>query len=191
MITQLLISLRALVVLTLVTSGIYPLLITGIAQSLFPTQANGSIVYKDGRAAGSVLLAQKFTDAGYFHPRPSASDYGTVPSGGSNRGFTSRELLDAVAGRRAAWGDGAPADLLYASASGLDPHLSPEGAHFQIARVAQARGIPPDVVSGLVQRYTEGPQLGFLGQPRVNVLALNLALDGNGAPSMVFIDKNE
>ncbi len=177
MITQLFISIRAFLVLTIITCVFYPLAITGIAQLLFPAQANGSIVRRGGEPAGSVLLAQKFTEARYFLPRPSAADYATVASGASNQGFTSKKLLDAVTERRAAWGGNAPSDLLYASGSGLDPHISPEAAQHQVARVAQARGVAPEAITALVQQHTEGPQFGFLGQSRVNVLALNLALD--------------
>ena len=177
MIKQLLISIRALVVLTIVTGVIYPLIVTGIGLVVFPRQAAGSFVEIGGKPAGSVLIAQKFTDPRYFWPRPSAADYGTVASGASNQGFTSKKLLDAVRERRQVFGAAAPADLLYASASGLDPHVSPEAAAFQIPRIAAARGMTPERVSAVVAQLTEPPQLAFLGQPRVNVLLLNLALD--------------
>jgi len=177
MITQLFTSIRAFLVLTVITCVFYPLAVTGIAQLAFPAQANGSIVRRGGQSIGSTLLAQKFTDPKYFRPRPSAADYATVASGASNQGFTSKKLLDAVTERRAAWGENAPSDLLYASGSGLDPHISPEAAQYQVVRVAQARGVSPEAIAALVQQHTEGPQFGFLGQPHVNVLALNLALD--------------
>ena len=177
MFKEILISLRAILVLTVITSIAYPLLITGIAQLAFPSQANGSLVRSGDQIIGSELLAQKFTAAKYFWPRPSAADYGTVASGASNQGFTSKKLLDAITERRATLGENAPADLLTTSGSGLDPDISPEAAHYQIARVAAARNLPTKTVEMLVDHKTLGPQLGFLGQPRVNVLALNRALD--------------
>lgn len=175
--THILSSLRALVVLTVLTSVAYPLLVTGIAQTLFPREANGSLVRFGDTLAGSTLLAQRFSAPRYFWPRPSAADYATVPSGASNQGFTSRKLLAAIEERRRTLGPDAPADLLTASASGLDPDISPAAASFQIARVAAARNLPPERVADLVAAITQPPQLGFLGEPRVNVLRLNLALD--------------
>jgi K+-transporting ATPase ATPase C chain len=177
MLAETLISIRALLVLTILTSVAYPLAITGLAQAFFRDQANGSLVKNGGQLAGSTLLAQKFTTPRYFWPRPSAADFATVASGASNQGFTSRKLLDGVNERRAALGVNAPADLLYASGSGLDPHISPEAARYQVARVAAARGIPAAKLAALVQKSIEPPQLGFLGQARVNVLLLNRALD--------------
>lgn len=174
---EILTSFRALVVFTVLTGILYPLAVTGIAQALFPGQAGGSLVKRGDTLVGSSLLAQNFTGDLYFHPRPSSADFGTVASGASNQGFTSKKLLDAVNERRAALGDGAPPDLLYASGSGLDPHISPEAAAFQTDRVASARGWTPEKIRAAVVRATEEPQYGFLGQARVNVLKLNIALD--------------
>ncbi|GAT35116.1 K+-transporting ATPase ATPase C chain [Terrimicrobium sacchariphilum] len=175
--TDYLVSLRAIVVFTVLTGLAYPLAMTGVAQALFPHAANGSLVGPATQPAGSALLAQKFTAPKYFWPRPSASDYGTVPSGASNQGFTSAKLAAGVEERRAAIGPNAPSDLLYASGSGLDPHISPEAAEYQVARVAAARQLPPEAIRRVVATATEGPQFGFLGQSRVNVLVLNRALD--------------
>jgi len=177
MIKEILTSLRAILVLTVITSIAYPLVITGIGQLAFPSQANGSLVKSGDQVVGSALLAQKFTDAKYFWPRPSAADYATVASGASNQGFTSQKNLDTINQRRTSLGNDAPADLLTASGSGLDPDISPEAARFQIARVAAARKLSPEAVSKIVDTTTQGPQLGFLGEPRVNVLALNRALN--------------
>lgn len=177
MIKHLITSIRALVVFTVITGVVYPLIVTAIGLMAFPRQAAGSFVEVNGQPAGSVLLAQKFREPRYFWPRPSAADYGTVASGASNQGYTSRKLLDAVRERQQAIGDKAPSDLLYASGSGLDPHISPEAAEYQMARVAAARGWTADKVAALVVQFTEPPQLAFLGQSRVNVLLLNIALD--------------
>lgn len=177
MIKEILTSLRVILVLTVITSVAYPLVITGIARLAFPSQANGSLVKSDGQIVGSALLAQKFTSVKYFWPRPSAADYATVASGASNQGFTSKKNLDAINERRAALGANAPADLLAASGSGLDPDISPEAARFQIARVAAARGLPAEKIRWLVDSSIQPRQLGFLGQPCVNVLLLNIALD--------------
>jgi K+-transporting ATPase ATPase C chain len=177
MFKDILASLRAILVLTLLTSVLYPLVVTGVAQLIFPSQANGSLVKSGDHLAGSALLAQKFTSPKYFWPRPSAGDYATVASGASNQGFTSRKLADAVTERRAALGADAPADLLTTSGSGLDPHISPAAARFQAARVAAARNLPVEKVTALVEKSLEPPQLGFLGQARVNVLLLNRDLD--------------
>ena len=173
----LLTSLRALIVLSVLTGVIYPLAITGIASQLFPAQARGSLVLENGVVRGSTLIAQKFTGATYFHPRPSAADYATVASGASNQGFTSAKLLQAVRERQADLGPDAPPDLLYASASGLDPDISPEAARYQAPRVAAARNLPLAAVLRMIDANTEDAQFGFLGQPRVRVLKLNLALD--------------
>jgi len=170
-------SIRAIIVLTIITSVAYPLLITGIGQLAFPSQANGSLVKSGGKIVGSALLAQKFAAARNFWPRPSAADYATVASGASNQAFTSKKLLDAVNERRSEFGHDAPADMLYASGSGLDPHISPEAARYQAARVAAARKLPLEKVDALVEKSIEPPQFGFLGQARVNVLLLNRALD--------------
>lgn len=177
MIKELIASLRALVALTLLTGVLYPLGMTAVSQLAFPRQANGSQLQVDGKLAGSTLLAQKFTSPRYFWPRPSAGDYATVASGASNQSFTSKKLLDAVNERRAALGKDAPSDLLYASGSGLDPHISPAAAAYQAERVAKARGLELAKVAALIQSQTEPPQFGFLGEPRVNVLLLNRALD--------------
>jgi K+-transporting ATPase ATPase C chain len=178
-------SIRLLIVMTVLTGLVYPLIITGLAQWLMPEQANGSLVFRHGEAVGSALLAQPFNGDRYFWPRPSAAAYATVPSGASNWGPTSAALAAAVRERaakiRASHGLAAdapvPADLVFASASGLDPHISPEAADLQVSRVAGARGLAEDVVWSLVARFTEPPQWSLLGQPRVNVLRLNLALD--------------
>lgn len=170
-------SIRIYIVLTLLTGIIYPLALTGIAQLLFPTQANGSRTVEDNKLVGSDLLAQKFESAKYFWPRPSAGDFATLPSGASNKGPTSADLKKAIDERREKFGNDAPVDLLTASGSGLDPHISPEGARLQISRIAAARNMSIQKVTELVDRTIEPPQFGFLGEPRVNVLKLNLALD--------------
>lgn len=173
--------------LSLLTGLAYPLATTVLAQALFPAQATGSLLIKDGRTVGSTLIGQSFREAGHFWGRPSAtalmSNNGTA-SGGSNLGPLNPALLDAVRGRiealRAADPDNraaVPADLVTASASGLDPHISPAAAHYQVARIARVRGLPPEQVQGLVSHHTEGAWFGFFGESRVNVLALNLALD--------------
>jgi K+-transporting ATPase ATPase C chain len=170
-------SLRIYIVLTVLTGVIYPLAITGVAQLFFPKQANGSRIIENGKLIGSDLLVQKFESPKYFWPRPSAADYATLPSGASNKGPTSADLKKAVDDRRAKFGPDAPIDMLTASGSGLDPHISPEAARLQIPRVAAARNTSIPKVSELVDQTVEPPQLGFLGEPRVNVLRLNRALD--------------
>ncbi|HZP60062.1 MAG TPA: potassium-transporting ATPase subunit KdpC [Opitutaceae bacterium] len=170
---------------TVVTGLLYPLAITIFAQFAFPGQANGSLVMRDGKLVGSALIAQQFQGDKYFWPRPSAGGYATVPSGASNYGPTSAKLQQAVDASLAALRKAhnlpadapVPADLVFASASGVDPHISPEAAQFQITRVANARSMSADQVAALVHKFTEPPQWGFLGEPRVNVLLLNLALD--------------
>lgn len=170
-------SLRIYLVLTLLTGILYPLAMTGVARLCFPTQANGSIVVDNGKLVGSELLAQKFESPRYFWPRPSAADFATVPSGASNKGPTSADLKKSIDERRGKFGTNAPIDLLTASGSGLDPHISPEAARSQISRVAAARNISPQRISQFVDQTIESPQLGFLGEPRVNVLRLNRGLD--------------
>lgn len=178
-------------VLTVLLGIAYPLLMTGISQVLFPSQANGSLVRdSSGNVIGSALLAQSFTDARYFHVRPSAAGtdgYDATNSGGSNLGPSNQKLIDAVTDHAAAYrsenglADDAPVpvDAVTTSASGLDPDITPANALLQVNRVATARGTTPDQVRSLVDRYTEGRSLGILGEPRVNVLKLNLALDGS------------
>jgi K+-transporting ATPase ATPase C chain len=179
-------------VLTLVTGVIYPLVITGISQAVFPDRANGSLIVKDGKAVGSELIGQPFSDPKYFWGRPSATGpmpYNAQASSGSNQGPTNPALMDAVKGRIQALRDAdpgniapIPVDLVTASASGLDPHVSPAAAEYQVKRVAKARGLRVEAVEDLVAGHTEGRQFGFLGEPRVNVLKLNLALDTLAAP---------
>jgi K+-transporting ATPase ATPase C chain len=172
---------------TLLLGIIYPLAVTGLAR-LWPDQARGELITRNGVTVGSRIIAQPFTGPGYFHPRPSAAGsgigYDPVNSGGSNLGPTSRKLVERVQAAVSALqteNPGQPAstpiDLLTTSGSGLDPHISPAGAAYQAARVARARGVSEETVMKLIGEHTEGRQLGFLGEPRVNVLELNLALD--------------
>lgn len=178
-------ALRVLLLLSLITGIAYPWLITAVAQGAFPSQANGSLVVLNNGTRGSLLLAQSFSGDQYFHPRPSAVAYATIPSGASQAGPTSAALRKEIDRRRAeilalekpAAGVTVPEDLLMASGSGLDPHISPEAARFQAPRIARVRGIEKQVMLDLIVRLGEGPQGGFLGEPRVNVLKLNLALD--------------
>jgi K+-transporting ATPase ATPase C chain len=183
-------QLRPAIVLTLLLCGLtgvlYPGLVTALAQLLFPRQANGSVIAPGGRPVGSALIGQGFARPDYFHPRPSAAGagYDATASGGSNRGPTDRRLADTITARvaRVVRENGiaagpVPADMVTASASGLDPHISPANAAAQVGRVARARDMDEAQVRALVRRLTEGRQLGFLGEPRVNVLLLNLALD--------------
>src|SRR5213594_1519178 len=179
-------ALVSLALLTIVTGLAYPAIVTGIAQVAFPYRANGSLVVKDGKTLGSELIGQPFDDPKYFWGRLSATTpfaYNAGSSSGSNLSPTNADLVKAVQARvdalRAADpGNTAPVpvDLVTASGSGLDPHISPAAALYQVNRVAQARKLQPDAVRALVERHTEGRQFGFLGEPRVNVLALNLAL---------------
>ena len=172
--------------LTLVTGVAYPLVVTGIATVAFPSQAAGSLIEKDGKAIGSALIGQAFSDPGNFWGRPSATSptaNNAANSGGSNQGPLNPALVDAVKGRIAALkaadpddGQPVPVDLVTASASGIDPHISVAAARYQALRVANARGLPPAQVEALIERHTEGRRFGFLGEPRVNVLALNLEL---------------
>ena len=179
----------SLVALTVLTGLIYPAVVTGIAQLLFPSQANGSLIYRDGKPVGSALIGQPFDDPKYFWGRPSATSPfpdNAGSSGGSNLGPTNPDLQKAVQGRiealRAADpGNTAPipVDLVTASGSGLDPDISPAAALYQVRRVAKARGLTEDAVRQLVEQQVEGRQFGFLGEPRVNVLRLNFALDAS------------
>ena len=173
--------------LTLITGLLYPLAVTALAQVIFPRQANGSLILRDGQPAGSTLIGQPFDDPQYFWGRLSATEppYNAAASSGSNLGPTSAALIEKAQGRIAALqaadsGNTAPipVDLVTASGSGLDPHVSPAAAYYQVPRVARARGLAPAVVNRLVAQYTENRQFGLLGEPRVNVLLLNLALDG-------------
>ena len=189
-------ALVVLIALTLITGLVYPLAMTGIAQVIFPHQANGSMIERDGKVVGSELIGQVFESDKYFHGRPSATTapdpkdptktvpapYNAANSGGSNLGPSNKALIDRVKEDMAKLqkenpGSPVPADLVTTSASGLDPHISPEAALFQVPSVAKARNLPEERIRQLVEDYTEGRFLGLLGEPRVNVLLLNLALD--------------
>jgi K+-transporting ATPase ATPase C chain len=173
--------------LTLLTGIAYPLLVTGVSQVAMPDKANGSLIMKDGKPIGSSLMGQSFSDPKYFWSRPSSTSpmpNNPTASGGSNLGPTNPALMDAIKGRVQALRDAdpgnkqpVPVDLVTASGSGLDPHISPAAANYQLARVARVRNLSQDVVSKLVVEHTEGRQFGIFGEPRVNVLELNLALD--------------
>lgn len=173
------------IVTTVLFGVVYPFVVTGLAQVLFHDKANGQLLYKDGQLIGSRIIGQPFTAPQYFHSRPSAAGngYDAANSGASNYAPTNKKLIDRVAGDVAAYqperpGADVPIDLVTASASGLDPDITPAAAEFQIARVARERHLPDDTVRRLVSDHTQGRQLGFLGEPRVNVLLLNLDLDG-------------
>ncbi len=180
-------ALRATVILAAVVCGLYPALVTAVAQAVFPAKANGSLVVRDGRVEGSTLLGRSFSGARYFHPRPSAAGtgYDAIRSGGSNLGPTSRTLIETIGRRALAYRTEnglppdvpVPVDAVTASGSGLDPHISLANALLQAPRVARARGLSAAAVQARIEALAEGRWLGFLGEPRVNVLVLNLALD--------------
>ena len=194
-------ALMMIVLFTIITGLIYPFAVTGAAQVLFPRQANGSLVVVDGKVVGSALMGQVFTDERYFHGRPSATlapdpndasktvdaPYNAANSAGSNLGPTSKALIERIKGdvdklKEENASTRVPTDLVTASGSGLDPHISPEGALFQVPRVAKARKMPEDRVRAFVNQHIEGRTLGILGEPRVNLLALNMALDRAATP---------
>ena len=193
-------ALVLIVLFTLVTGLVYPLAMTGIAQAVFPSSANGSLIERNGKVIGSALIGQNFTDAKYFWPRPSAtsaadpndptksvsSPYNAAASSGSNKGPTAKDLIQRVGEdvaklKEIAPGRSIPVDAVTASGSGLDPHISPAYAELQVARVAKARGLGEAQVRAIVAQHTQGRVLGLLGEPAVNVLLLNLALDQAGA----------
>jgi len=188
MLRQIINAFALLMVFTILTGLVYPLAMTGLAQALFPFEANGSILIQDGKSIGSALIGQNFTSANYFHGRPSAAGtdgYDATSSGGSNLGPTSKKLVETVTDNIAKVRDEnqldeqklVPSDLVLASGSGLDPDISPAGAYVQIERVAKERGLSISQVRDLVEERIKGRQLGILGEPRINVLELNLAID--------------
>jgi K+-transporting ATPase ATPase C chain len=193
MLEQILPGLRIKLFLTLLLGVVYPLAMTGISQALFPKQANGSLIKVGDQVIGSEIIAQSFTRPEYFHPRPSAAGekgYDATASNGSQLGPTNQKLIDRVKAsveqfrkENPDYQGPIPADLLTTSASGLDPHISPDSARAQAARVAKARGIAADQLDRLIAQNTQGPDLGFLGEARVNVLKLNLALDAHWPPA--------
>lgn len=186
MVAQIRRTFMSLFIFTLVTGVLYPLVVTGIGQLVFPDQSNGSLVMLGNRVVGSSLIGQANNDPKYFHSRPSAIGYQPLPSSGSNLGPTSQELLEQVQQRELEFRalnnipaeTSIPSDILFSSGSGLDPHISLVAAQLQVMRIAQERGYSEDQVSALVIQHTKPPQFGILGSERVNVLLLNLALDG-------------
>lgn len=192
--TQLIISIKIFAVFTVLCGVIYPLLITGIAQSAFPNKANGSLIVVDNKVVGSELVGQKFDSASYFQSRPSAVDYNPLPSGGSNLGPSSEKLKEQVLERETQFrkvnelpeSEKVPSEILFASASGLDPHISPQAALLQVERVASARNLNSEQkqqLIKLVKDLSEKPQFSLLGESRINVLKLNLALDHLNKPN--------
>lgn len=178
------ISIMMTVVTTILLGLIYPMVVTGLAQLIFPHKANGQLLVKNGSVIGSTIIGQGFSGAGYFHSRPSAAGngYDAANSGGSNLGPTNQKLVDRVKGdvtaaRADNLGAPVPIDMVTTSASGFDPHITPANAEFQFPRVARARGISVEQLRAVVSKHTEARQLGILGEPRVNVLELNLDLD--------------
>lgn len=182
---------RIMILFTALTGLVYPAVVTGLCQLLFPGRANGSLVEVNGRVVGSALIGQNFSRSEYFHPRPSAAGnngYDGTASGGSNYGPTNQKLIDRVKAsvkqfrkENPDFTGPIPADIVTASGSGLDPDISPASAYAQAARVAKARGVAVEQIRQLIARHTKGRDLGFLGEPRVNVLAINLDLDGEVA----------
>ena len=193
--TQIIISIKIFVLFTILCGIVYPLFITGIAQVAFPKQANGSLIVQDNKVIGSELIGQKFDSENYFWSRPSATDYSSMPSGGSNFGPTSSKLKQLVADRTAQWvksnptsdAGKIPSEMLLASASGLDPHISPKAALLQVDRIVKVRNLNDSQKQQLlktISELSETPQFTFLGENRINVLALNLELDKlSGKPS--------
>ncbi|MDF2501295.1 MAG: kdpC 2 [Anaerosporomusa subterranea] len=188
MLRQMINSFLMLLVLTIITGLAYPLAVTGVAQALFPHQANGSLISKEGKPIGSELIGQNFANSGYFHSRPSAAGkdgYDASSSSGSNLGPTNKKLVDTASDtiKKVREENGldekglVPADLVLASGSGLDPHISPAAAYLQVERIAKERGLSVEQIKKTVDSYVEGRQFGVFGEPRVNVLKLNLALD--------------
>ncbi len=186
--TQSILALKFLLAMTILTGIVYPLLMTGVAQVIFPAKANGSLLMKDGKIIGSELIGQKFDSTIYFWSRPSAIDYNPIPSGASNYGPTSDKLKKQVEDRRILFTSknsmsdisAIPKEMIFASASGLDPHISPEAALLQLERVAKARNLnesQKQKVKQLIKDKSEGPQFSLFGEPRINVFDLNLALD--------------
>ena len=187
---NLLIAVLMTIATTVLLGLIYPLVVTGIAQVIFPDKANGQLIHRNGQVVGSRIIGQAFGGPGYFHSRPSAAGngYDAANSGGSNLGPTNQKLVDRFKQdlpklQAENPGKPVPIDLLTTSASGLDPDITPAGAEFQVARIARERHLTEDSVRSLVARHTQGRQLGFLGEPRVNVLELNLALDATASPA--------